>query len=150
MTKQISDELKMDGELWYLKHYYPIESLLETISPQPHFDDSCSALNRGAIATWMIEDGHLYLMELQSGTRRDAPSALSIVFAESAPPILAQWYSGSLSLFRGQLVEYWITSDFYEYEASLTVEAGVITKKKLIQRDRLLPGQKPLDRRGFV
>jgi len=150
MTIQIPDELKMDGELWNLKYYYPIESLLEAISPQTRFDDSSSALNRGTVATWMIEDDRLYLIELLSGCRQNAPSVLNVVFPGSFPPILATWYSGPLSLYRGQLVEYGITSHFHEHEASLTVEAGVITAKKFIQRDQLLPGQKPLDRTGII
>ena len=148
MTMQIPDELKMNGEVWYLKHYFPIESLFKELSPVPCFDDSCSALNRGAIATWMIEDDRLYLLELQSGMERNAPSALSRAFPESFPPILAKWYSGPLSLFRGQAVERGFTSYYYEFEASLTVEEGVVTAKKINQRDRLLPGQQPLDRTG--
>lgn len=88
----------------------PLESLIADKGWEPPSEASrCTSNWREYLAHWEIQDDKLYLLEATIGVRRDQDeerrSILADLFAHT-PPILADWYSGSLIIPDGKQVEY--------------------------------------------
>ena len=100
--------------------------------------DLCTALWRGYIGYWQLEDNKLYLDSIQIGYDSDTAK----VIARNEPlfdahktadgRILAGWYSGEVSVASGKLVNY-VHMGFesvFEHEDIYTINNGMVTDVK--------------------
>ncbi|WP_211227336.1 hypothetical protein [Ferrimonas kyonanensis] len=86
-----------------------------------------SACWRNYIATWEINHGRLYLIGLEGKYRLLEPK-----------PLLADWFSGEITLPQGELVDCNVELDFalrYTQEIRLCFRSGVMTESVLKSLD---------------
>ena len=100
--------------------------------------------NRGYIATWCIEKGKLYLLDIKSGENQ-------ISFADEfyEDKVFANWYSGTLHSPQGRLIQYnhHPFASIYETDIHYQVADGIINNKEvrdnvLFDDQRLFPGER--------
>jgi hypothetical protein len=101
---------------------------------RPPFDDySCTALWRGYVGTWEIVNDRLYLVEL-CGTLEDGSRVtLETVFSGYPKRVFAHWYSGTLRIPQGKLLQYVHMGygSTYERDVFLDLKKGVVVGKRL-------------------
>lgn len=112
-TAQIPDEIVIDGKTEALLTN-PLESVLHSNDwfrhPYNKYkpNGTCSALWRGYRATWEVKAGELYLIKIDldacSSKPREMP--LTSLFPGTTGPVKAIWYTGSLTVPLGRIVEY--------------------------------------------
>ncbi len=64
----------------------------------PKFLPPHTANHRGYVAVWSIVGGGLFLTALAGITEDESASGMDAVFPDATAPILADWYSGTISL----------------------------------------------------
>ncbi len=157
MTAQVSDLISFNEE-------EALPLLSEPLGPYLHqtgkrFQSYSTACIRGYRASWSIQQDRLYLTDLtnqfpasgftQSGPNQSQPITLQAVFPHQLPPIAATWFSGTLRVGRGPILEY-IRADYgsvYEWEDYLEVEQGqVISSHRLSGIEVLLKRAKQTTR----
>lgn len=136
-TAQIPDEIVIDGKTEALLTN-PLEPVLRSNDwfrhPYNKYKPTgmCSALWRGYRATWEVKAGELYLIKVDldacSSKPREMP--LTSLFPDTTGPVKATWYTGTLTVPRGQIVEYVHLGYGSRYEGYLylQVENGVVVR----------------------
>ena len=95
----------------------------------PAFESNCTALWRGYVGTWEILDGRLYLVGL-SGTLKDGTEAtLASLFPSFPDRVFAHWFSDTLRIPDGKLLDYVHMGygSTYERDILIRLEKGVVT-----------------------
>lgn len=130
MTAQMPEVLWIDGQ----KHYMfanPLEDHFTQTGIRPSFRMQSTACRRGYVGEWELIEGSLYLRRLE-GTLIDGQLVtVASLFPAGPRPVLAQWFTGSVSVPLGQLVRYvhmGYGSD-YEDELTLEFEQGLLQRK---------------------
>jgi hypothetical protein len=116
----------------------PLEPYFDNNNPRPTdvFHFSCTACWRGYIATWKIEAGYLYLVELVHGTchseAKEIP--LPIIFPTQKGPVKATWFSGALRTHQGKRLQYvhMGCGSVYENDLFLTIEKVKLIKEYIV------------------
>jgi hypothetical protein len=128
MTAQI-------GEILYYKNREhrmcsePLGDYFALGGERPAFESNCTALWRGYIGTWEILDGRLYLIGL-SGTLEDGTKVtLASLFPGFPNRVFAHWFSGTLRIPEGKLLDYVHMGYGSKYERDILIrlEKGVVT-----------------------
>lgn len=136
-TAQIGDVLFYKGERLSI-FSNPLEQYFSDENPRPKglFMASCSACWRGYVATWKIEEGHLYLEKLVEGTcGADAKEiVLGKVFPNRTGPVKATWFTGTLRVPRGKELRYVHMGyeSVYEKELFIQIEKGKVVKEETV------------------
>lgn len=124
MTRQIHDQLILDGEETFMP-FYPLIPQDETriISSTEEIDiDSIFNTNlvrRGYIATWEIKDGILYLVDIEGKYKITGKS-----------PIFAHWVTGTLEV-KKERIQYYLDVGYgglHGDEIHIEIESGVFVK----------------------
>lgn len=100
---------------------------------EPSFGGSCTALWRGYEGHWEIVDDRLYLIGLQASLADDTPATLATIFPGFPDRVFAHWYSGTIRLPRGKLLEY-VHAGYasrYEIDVFLEIERGVVVETRV-------------------
>lgn len=99
---------------------------------------TCTALWRGYVGHWEIKNSKLLLNEIETGscskeTRKVLP--LDKLFPGKPQPVFADWYSGTLVMPRGKLVEYIHLGYASRYEKYLIMEIqkGLVVKQYIVK-----------------
>lgn len=126
MSAQHPDWLHFQGQLYRLCTL-PMD-LCPIVRINPYELHCHTALERGYVAEWTIENGRLYLVEIRGAFDEPKRTPISVgnYFPEDQPPIFAFWYSGTLRCPVGKrlrLVLYGFESVF-ERDLLLEVERG--------------------------
>ena len=129
MTAQQPDILIYEGERLPL-FSNPLESYFSAEHPRPNFNSMNTANWRGYVATWQIEDGRLYLADLQAwlfekdpeGKQRRREVGIHEIFPASQNKIFASWFTGWLRAPRGQQLQYIHMGYSSIYEQDLLIE----------------------------
>ncbi len=130
MTAQTPDILILEGERHAL-FTLPLEVYFEERAGRPKFRVPHTGCWRGYVATWEVKDNRLFLIsvngQLNDGTKFDA----AWLFPDEPLPVFAKWYTGTLKLPLGDLLQYEHMgfASFYEDELRLTVERGMLVKR---------------------
>lgn len=138
-TAQFPDVIIIKGEQLSLLTN-PLESYFGTGRERPAgmARKSCTAIWRGYVATWTVDEGRLMLVKLVEGTcERDAKEIpLETVFPGQKGPIPATWFTGTLRIAQGRLLKYVHMGylSVYEKERLITVEAGRVTGDRVVER----------------
>ena len=98
---------------------------------------SCSAIWRGYIGHWEIKNSKLFLNKLEAGSCEENPKLLPLdqMFSGKSQPVFAEWYSGTLVMPRGKLIEYVHLGYASRYEKYLIMEIkkGFVVKQYTIK-----------------
>ncbi len=143
MTAQIAEKMIYKGETLSLcdepLHYY-----LQTIAKDMKLEAPSTALWRGYVGTWTIEDGRLYLIKLkgykssQSGTTE---IELGDIFPDYPDGVFAHWYTGELRCPMGGLLEY-VHGGYasrYEMDLFLKIDKGILVSDRVVNNGHAEP-----------
>jgi len=137
MTAQITEQLIYKGEELSLCEE-PLRVYLHRYAKDIKFESMSTALWRGYVGTWSIEEGRLYLIKLK-GYRSTLAGltgvGLTDVFPGFHDGVFAHWYSGELRCPMGGLLNY-VHGGYasqYEMDLYLRFEKGVFKEESIIR-----------------
>lgn len=143
MTAQIAETMIYKGEELSLcdepLHYY-----LQTIAKDLKLEAPSTALWRGYVGTWTIEDDRLYLVKLKGYISTDSGTAeivLGDVFPDYPDGVFAHWYTGELRCPMGGLLEY-VHGGYasrYEMDLFLKIDKGVLVSDRIVNNGSAEP-----------
>lgn len=125
MTAQRPERLHFEGRQVPLCTL-PLERLFEVRGAKPEFAQRSTALMRGYVGTWEVQNGQLLLVSIDGFLEGGGKASLETVVASAKGPQFADWYSGRLRVTQGRRLRY-VHMDFrsvYEYDILIDVEAG--------------------------
>ncbi len=128
MLPQVPEKLTYQGKRCDLPHEQPLEAWFEKHGNRPDFYVPHTALWRGYVGTWVLEDDRLFLTELEGMLENGQVVDLRTVFPDADGRVFAEWYSGTFSLPQGELqnaicIGY---SSVYERYLTLTIDKGIL------------------------
>lgn len=136
-TAQLPEQLIYKGKTVGI-YSEPLEQYFNKDHPKPieWIQATCTALWRGYLATWEIKDDKLYLVKIvRDGCSDDAPAMpLSKLFPGAKGPIFAKWYTGTLIVPQGKVLQYVHMGyqSIYEQELHIKIKDGKVVGKKMI------------------
>lgn len=140
-TAQFPDVLVYKGEKLPI-YSNPLESFFNEQNPRPRdlFRFSCTAVWRGYVASWKVEDGYLYLTRVVAGTcSKDAPEIpIARIFPGKEAPVRADWFSGTLRIPQGKKLRYVHMGygSVYEKDLFLTIEKGKVVREEVVDNTK--------------
>ena len=141
VTAQVGDSIKLDGS-WHTLWSLPLEVLFGRSSIKPFPEVFSTANQRGYRAAWDIVGNELYLVgfEGQFDQYQD-PNALIApgirvkdILSSSKWPIFADWYSGSLRIPQGEVLQY-VHYSFATVTAAdffIDVQDGIVVGRRIV------------------
>jgi len=157
MTAQVADVLQIDGRVLPL-FTNPLEHLWSETHPRPRFTWPSTANYRGYVALWVIENGHLYLADIDGEIEIDEggsllhgeidfmrqkidrrgtgarPATLDLLFPGARGRVLAEWFSGELRVPEGRPIRY-VHSGYqsiFERELHIGIQRGAVIETRLV------------------
>jgi hypothetical protein len=121
MTAQIAERLIYEGRETSMCSE-PLGDYFAFGGEKPEFEATCTALWRGYVGTWEIECDRLYMTSLHGVLKGGGEATLDTVFPGYPKRVFAHWYSGSLRIPEGQMLEYVHMGYGSTYERDLIVE----------------------------
>jgi hypothetical protein len=111
----------------------------------------CTALWRGYVATWKIQNDSLFLVRIQTEYCSENPIDLDVNKEFGTHQVFAQWVNQTIVQIKGELIHY-VHADYmsiYEHEIYYNIEKGIIKEKNqknnVVYNDKyILPAQKIL------
>lgn len=145
MTAQVPERLIYLGEVLALCAT-PLSDFFAMAGINPEFEVSWSTLWRGYIGTWEILDDRLYLIGLKGTLTGGVPASIETIFPGFPDRVFAHWYSGTLRLPQGHLLEYVHGGyqSIYERDLFIDIEHGVV-KNSWAQHNEIPESHVPLD-----
>lgn len=127
MTAQIPEQLRYNGEN-HSMFTNPLDGLFAVEGNSPQFKVQCTALRRGYIGQWEIIDDRLYLTGLQGTLESGDEASVTTIFPGFPGSVFAHWYSGTIIIPQGELLEYVHVgyASTYEKDLLLELERGVV------------------------
>lgn len=132
MTAQFPETIIYQGEGMALLST-PLDDYFELKGSKPDIYVDCTALHRGYSGTWEIRDGKLRLVALEGTLKDGSKLELATLFGERDEPVFADWYSGTLRIAQGELLEY-VHSGFksiYQRELFIEIDKGLFVSERL-------------------
>lgn len=137
MAAQKADIIVMDGEQLEL-YSNPLEEYwMKRKKKRPHFY-SLDVCRRGYIATWNIQDGQLFLSNIEGDVEKRSlfggkskKCTLKMLFKKpGAEGVKADWFSGKLRIPRGKMTQYEHSGydSRFERELIITIDKGNVIK----------------------
>lgn len=136
MTAQIQERLRYQGEYLGMSST-PLNDFFELRGHTPAFQYDCTALWRGYIGSWDITDDRLYLVALQGTFADGSPVSLERVFPGYPERVFAHWFSGSVRIPQGELLDY-VHMGFgstHERDLILCFEQGLLVRTVVHHND---------------
>ncbi len=108
----------------------PLADYFELAGIESPFDVTCSALWRGYVGEWEINEGRLYLLKIDGSLRSEQPASLEAFFPGFPDRVFAHWYSGQIRLPQGELLEYFHGGygGTYAQDLLIDLEKGLVTQ----------------------
>jgi hypothetical protein len=145
MTAQFSEHLIYQGKELTLCSE-PLGPFLQFSGSTVKFDARCTALWRGYVGTWSIENDRLYLVKLCAYVD-DAVNCevlefgLEILFPDYPDGVFAHWFTGELRCPSGALLNY-VHGGFgstYERDLFFRVQRGVVLEERTVVNGQAEP-----------
>jgi len=133
MTAQAHEIVVVDGVMSGLCTE-PLQGYLDSMEPPPQFDWASTACWRGYIGHWAIKDDVFYLTDIHLECPRTDNFHWRVMFDNKEGDIKADWYSGTLRIPQGKLLEY-VHGGYesqYEKDLLITIDQGKVTKREII------------------
>lgn len=140
MSYEQPDTLHFEGHD-YGTASYPLASFYCNANITPPFNPIWPTLARGYRATWRVECGQLYLVEIEGAVDGGADSPthlLNWMFPAAEAQVLADWYTGTIHCYRGRKRHLGSPSSIvFDDEAHFHVIAGVVQSIDTIDNSTL-------------
>ena len=148
MTAQVPETLILDGQSHDMCTE-PLETYFDLMQIEEPFIEPHTACWRGYFGTWEIVDDRLYLVLLEGDLRAGGRASLETFFPGFSERVFAHWFTGTLRVPQGKLLEYVHGGYGSEYERDLLieVECGVV-KSQSVKHNGL--SADPDAREGYV
>jgi hypothetical protein len=133
MTAQAHEELVYNGEVVGMCTT-PLDDYFELINSQPVFLADCTALWRGYIGEWLIENQRLYLTGIKNAKLFNGEEGtVRTLFSDSDGKVFAYWFTGSIRIPRGEMIAYHHIgfASVYERDEYLEIKDGVLIGRRL-------------------
>lgn len=143
MTAQFAEHLIYQGKELALCAE-PLGSFLESAASTLKFHADCTALWRGYIGTWSIENDRLYLVALKGSVLTDdkiSEVGLEALFPDYPDGVFAHWFTGELRCPSGALLNY-VHGGYastYERDLFLRVQRGVVLEERIVVNGQAEP-----------
>jgi hypothetical protein len=133
MTAQIAEKLHYRGEVLSLcstplgPYIATTQHTLKLVSPH-------TALWRGYVGTWSIEDGRLYLIDIVGHAPGSTTVGLKDFFPNATDGVFAHWFTGDLRCPVGGLMKYRHMGfgSLYEKDLFIRVSRGVVQEEHTV------------------
>jgi len=148
MTSQAYDRVLIEDRT-YGSRNYPLESLSPTweeillpCATRPIFPIRTTSCRRGYVATWLVEDRKLFLVEVAQECnplgKTEAANMLASFGVERVP---ASWYTGYLHCPAGKYLpeKSKIYSPYYEQWRVLSFVNGILVEDNLLKQELVFP-----------
>lgn len=132
MTAQIAERLRYQGEQFAMCDH-PLGCYFSMAGISPGFEMSSTALWRGYVGTWEITDGRLYLVALWGTLHGGSEVCLATFFPDFPTRVFAHWYSGTIRVPQGKMLEY-VHQGYqstFERDLFLEIEKGVLSSTRV-------------------
>ena len=133
MTAQVSEKLIYKGETLQLCSV-PLSGYLSAVGSEEKFSAPHTALWRGYVGTWTIEDGHLYLVKLVGYVNQGSEVGLSHLFPDYPDGVFAHWFTGELRCPMVEMLRY-VHAGFAstcEQDLFIQVDKGVVVSERIV------------------
>lgn len=144
MTAQFTENLIYQGQKLTLCAE-PLGPFLEFSASTVTFQAPHTALWRGYVGTWCIENDRLYLVKLD-GHRETESGVLEVgleaLFPDYPDGVFAHWFTGELRCPSGALLRY-VHGGYgstYEQDMFLRVQRGVVVEERVVVNGQAEPG----------
>lgn len=134
MTAQIPEKLRYNGEN-HSMCTNPLDEFFALGEISLQFKVNCTALWRGYVGQWEIIDNRLYLTELHGTLKSGEEASVATIFPGFPGSVFAHWYSGTIRIPQGELLEY-VHGGYastYERDLLLDLERGVVKNVHVYQ-----------------
>ena len=134
MTAQMKESLLYKGETVALSAL-PLDPYLESHGLND-FKAPNTMLWRGYVGHWEIEGDKLLLIDFVGFSDGNSKFNLNDLFP-GEPKVFANWFSGKLTIPRGELLYYFHGGfgGIYKEDQILTIEKGVLTSEKWVNNE---------------
>ena len=105
MTAQVGETLHYEGREVVMCNE-PLGDYFKLVGIEPEFDANCTALWRGYLGTWEIQDTRLYLIGLTGVMKGLIEANVATIFPGYPGRVFAHWYSGTLRVPEGKILRY--------------------------------------------
>ena len=137
MTAQTPEKLTYNGEQ-YAMCTEPLGEFVAMGGKLPEFVWPHTACWRGYIGEWEITEDRLYLVGLEGALTDGTKANIESVFPGYSDRVFAHWYSGTIRLPQGELLDYvhggYLST--YERDLLLTFEKGVLVGTETRKNNR--------------
>lgn len=137
MTAQIAETLHYNGRKLSMCTE-PLNDYFVFRGIEAPFKSNCTALWRGYVGEWEINDDRLYLINLSGSLEDGTDAALEIIFPGFPDRVFAHWYSGIVRIPQGKMLEY-IHMDYgstYEEDLLIEIQKGVVVSLNVRQNGK--------------
>lgn len=128
MTAQIPESILIDGRPRSMGTE-PLEGYFAQTGIRPSFEAICTALWRGYVGHWEIAHGRLHLLRIDARYADGREATLADFFPEHPERVFAHWYSGTLRIPEGEMLDY-VHGGYgstFERDRLIHVARGVVT-----------------------
>ena len=130
MTAQIEERIFYKGD-WETMSTEPLVDYLKT-RPDIKFRLETSACWRGYFGSWKIKDDKLYLTDIEGFLVDVGEVDLNHLFPNQ-DEVFAEWYTGTITLPRGEMLDY-VHMGYYtlfEYDLLIEIKNGRVVKEEM-------------------
>ena len=133
MTAQIAEKLNYEGRKLSMCSE-PLRAFFALGGYQPAFQSNSSALWRGYVGEWDIKDKRFYMIGLRGVLVDGTDASLESVFPGFPDRVFAHWYSGTIRIPQGKILEYVHMGygSTYESDLMIDIEKGVVVSAQVI------------------
>lgn len=135
-TAQFSELLEINGvpEKMFST---PLERYFSAENPKPDMfaGPICTACWRGYVGKWKIQDGYLYLVSLHQCCAQEPKNfPLDEINPAWTSPVRATWFTGTLKIVQGKLLQYTHMGFESKYERNLYIEIkeGKVVRENVV------------------
>ena len=139
MTAQFGEKLRYkDKEVEMFTT--PLDDYFATRGIDPGFKFTCTALWRGYIGQWEVVDDHLYLVGIEATLADGSAASLATIFPDSPDRVFAHWYSGTIRVPQGEMLDYVHMGYRSTFERNLLIEVeqGIVVATQVHDNEAAL------------
>ena len=120
----------------------PLEGYFRLINARPEFQRNADGQS-GCAATWTIDDGWLFLVDIQGFWADGSPLAIADLFPFAGSRVFAAWWSGLLRGYRSDASLLTRASASRSPDILIQVDCGRIQSSSMVHRPSRREGAMP-------